>query len=63
MHDHDDIDWYYNQTKAMHAALKKAGVTCEFINRFDEEKYGYQRHAKWLSGIEDFLSRNMAPKR
>jgi dipeptidyl aminopeptidase/acylaminoacyl peptidase len=63
MHDKKDLDWYYNQTKAMHAALKKAGRTAELINVFDEEKYGYQRHAKWLSGIEDFLSRNMAPKR
>ena len=63
MHDKKDLDWYYNQTKAMHAALKKAGRTAELINVFDDEKYGFQRHAKWLSGIEDFLSRNMAPQR
>ena len=63
MHDKKDLDWYYNQTKAMHAALKKAGRTTELINVFDDEKYGYQRHAKLLGGIEDFLSRNMAPTR
>jgi hypothetical protein len=63
MHDKKDLDWYYNQTKAMQAALKKAGRTVELINTFDDEKYGYQRHAKWLNGIEDFLQRNMAARR
>lgn len=63
MHDKKDLDWYYNQTKAMQAALKKAGRTVELINTFDDEKFGYQRHGKWLSGIEDFLQRNMAARR
>jgi len=63
MHDKRDHDWYYNQTRAMHAALQKAGATVEFINTFDTEKYGYQRHARWLSGIEDFLQRNLSASR
>lgn len=63
MHDKKDLDWYYNQTKAMHAAMKKAGGTVELMNTFDDEKYGYQRHAKWLTGMEDFLQRHMASRR
>lgn len=59
MHNKKDDDWAYNQSKAMAAALKKAGREVELINEFEEDRYGYQRHAKWLTDMETFLAKHM----
>lgn len=59
MHNKNDIDWAYNQSKALAAALKKAGREVELINEFEDDRYGYQRYAKWLTDLETFLAKHM----
>lgn len=59
IHDKQDDDWSFNQTKAMAANLKKAGRQVEFNTKYDDLRYGYQRHAKWLSEIEAFLAKTI----
>ena len=59
IHDNEDDDWFFNQTKAMAAALKKAGREVQFNTKYSDRHYGYERHAKWLAEIEDFLTKHM----
>jgi dipeptidyl aminopeptidase/acylaminoacyl peptidase len=49
----------FNNTKAMAAALKKAGCEVQFNSNYNDRHYGYERHAKWLTEIEEFLAKHM----
>ena len=59
IHDSEDDDWAFNQTKAMAAALKKAGREVEFKKKYNDAAYGHQRYAKLLTDIETFLALHM----
>jgi dipeptidyl aminopeptidase/acylaminoacyl peptidase len=59
IHDSEDDDWSFNQTKAMAAALKKAGRDVQFNTKYSDRQYGFERHAKWLTEIEEFLAKHM----
>ncbi len=58
-HDSDDDDWSFNQTKAMSAALKKAGRDVVFKTNYHDRRFGFERHAKLLTDIEEFLASHM----
>jgi len=59
IHNSEDDDWNFNQTKAMAAALKKAGREVEFKTKYKDLRYGYERRARWLGEIEAFLAQHM----
>jgi dipeptidyl aminopeptidase/acylaminoacyl peptidase len=59
IHNSEDDDWSFNQTKDMAAALKKAGREVEFKTKYKDLRYGYERRARWLGEIEAFLAQHM----
>ena len=58
-HDSDADDWSFNQSKAMAAALKKAGHEVQFNTNYHDQRYGFERHAKLLTDVEKFLAQHM----
>ena len=62
MHDKQDENWTYNQSKDMVAALKQAGRPVEFIDNYDE-KYGYLTAAKYMTDTMAFLQKHMPADR
>ncbi|MBP9912579.1 MAG: S9 family peptidase [Opitutaceae bacterium] len=58
MHDKQDTDFRYNQSKEMVAAIRQAGGTVELMDKYDE-KYGYLTMAKYMNDTLAFLQKYM----
>ncbi len=59
MYKKDFADRDYNNVKQLVAVLQKAGREVEFLTKFDQDRYGYQRRAKGLNDMETFLAKHM----
>lgn len=59
IHDKEYRGFDYKKTKEMAEALRKSGNAPTLVDEFGDEHFGYQKQAKYLKSIEEFLAKHM----